>query len=204
MMEGASVSRRSLLQAIAAAVMATAAAPIGWAEVAQAIDQAHAGLEADRGKKVSFFSAAEAADVAAVAAQIIPTDDLPGAREAEVVHFIDRALSTFFSQLADDYRSQLAGFQAACRERYPDAPSFASLTSAQQIEQLKGIDRTPFFTTTHLLTLLGMFTLPAYGGNRNGVGWQLIGFQDTHAFYPPFGYYDRDYPGYVIDPVKTR
>ena len=47
--------------------------------------------------------------------------------------------------------------------------------------------------------LLGMFTLPAYGGNRAGVGWKLIGFEDTHAFYPPFGYYDRDYPGFVID-----
>ena len=62
-----------------------------------------------RDEKLSFLSAAEAADVEAVAAQIIPTDDSPGAREAGVVYFIDRALATFLSQLAGDYRAQLAG-----------------------------------------------------------------------------------------------
>ena len=51
-----------------------------------------------------------------------------------------------------------------------------------------------------LLTVLGMFTMPAYGGNRDGLGWQLIGFVDQHVFKPPFGYYDRDYPGFVVEP----
>jgi gluconate 2-dehydrogenase gamma chain len=204
-MERADLSRRSLLQAVAA-VMATAAVPLGWVEIAQAMDmdQAHAAGPAGSDAKISFLSAAEAADVDAVAAQIIPTDDSPGAREAGVVHFIDRALATFFSQLAGDYRAQLAAFRASYRERHPAALSFASLTSEQQIEHLNRIDRTPFFNTTLLLTLLGMFTLPAYGGNRNGVGWKLIGFEDAHVFYPPFGYYDRDYPGFVIDPLTTK
>jgi hypothetical protein len=49
-----------------------------------------------------------------------------------------------------------------------------------------------------LLTLVGMFALPKYGGNRDGVGWKLLGFQDQHIFEPPFGYYDRDYPGFKI------
>ena len=44
--------------------------------------------------------------------------------------------------------------------------------------------------------------MPAYGGNRDGVGWKLIGFEDRHVFQPPFGYYDRDYPGFVVDPVE--
>jgi gluconate 2-dehydrogenase gamma chain len=38
---------------------------------------------------------ADAAVVDAIAALIIPTDDTPGAREAGVVQFIDRALDTF-------------------------------------------------------------------------------------------------------------
>ena len=87
--------------------------------------------------------------------------------------------------------------------RHPDAASFASLTSAQQIEYLTSVERTPFFDTTRLLTLLGLFSMPEYGGNRNGVGWKLIGFDDQHAFQPPFGYYDRDYPGFVVDPAGT-
>ena len=202
-MESANLSRRSLLQAIAAAI-ATAAAPFGWAEVGHAMDQAHTAAPLAGEAKIAFLSAAEAADIEAVAAQIIPTDDSPGAREAGVVYFIDRALATFLSQLAGDYRAQLAAFQAAYRERYPAAASFAALTSAQQVEYLRGVDQTPFFGTTRLLTLLGMFTAPAYGGNRDGVGWKLLGFEDSHVFQPPFGYYDRDYPGFVVDPVKSK
>ena len=202
-MESANLSRRSLLQAVAA-VIGTVTSPFGWAEVAHAMDEAHAASQAARDAKTSFLSAAEAADVEAVAAQIIPTDDTPGAREAGVVYFIDRALATFFSQLAGDYRTQLATFQAAYRERHPTALSFASLTSGQQVEYLKGVDQSPFFKTTRLLTLLGMFSLPSYGGNRDAAGWKLIGFEDSHVFYPPFGHYDRDYPGFVIDAVKSR
>ncbi len=202
-MQSANFSRRSLLQALAATV-AAAATPCGWAEVAQALDQAHAAAHIGADAKISLLSAAEAADVEAVAAQIIPTDDSPGAREAGVVYFIDRALATFLAQLATDYRAQLADFQAACRAEHPGVVSFASLTSEQQVEYLTRVDQTPFFNTTRLLTLLGMFSLPAYGGNRDGLGWKLIGFEDRHVFQPPFGYYDRDYPGFVIDSVKTK
>jgi gluconate 2-dehydrogenase subunit 3-like protein len=201
-MESASLSRRSLLQAIAA-IVASAATPLDWTEVASAMDGAHAaGPGAD--PKLTFFNASDAADIEAVAAQIVPTDDSPGAQEAGVVYFIDRALATFYAQLAGDYRAQLAAFQSAFRARHPHAVSFASLTSAQQVEYLKQVDETPFFNTTRLFTLLGMFTLPAYGGNRDGVGWKLIGFEDAHVFQPPFGYYDRDYPGFVIDATKPQ
>ena len=31
-----------------------------------------------------------------------------------------------------------------------------------------------------------------------------MGFEDRHVFVPPFGYYDRNYPGFVIDPVKIK
>jgi gluconate 2-dehydrogenase gamma chain len=196
------LSRRALLQAIAGAM--AAAVPFGWTEVAQTAHEVHAAVQAGGSAKISFLSAAEAADIEAVASQIIPTDDSPGAREAGVVYFIDRALATFLSQLAGDYRAQLAAFQAACRERHPAAGSFASLTSEQQIEYLNGVDQTPFFTTTRLLTLLGMFSLPTYGGNRDGVGWKLLGFEDAHVFQPPFGYYDRDYPGFVIDLERIK
>lgn len=197
-MNDATLSRRSLLQAIGAA-LATASMPFGWTEIAQGIDAAQTAAQSAGDAKISFLTAAEAADVEAVAAQIIPTDDSPGAREAGVVYFIDRALATFFSQLAGDYRAQLTAFQTAFRTEHPAVPSFASLPSKEQVEYLRGVDQTPFFTTTRLLTLLGMFSLPAYGGNRDGVGWKLIGFQDAHFFRPPFGYYDRDYPGFVID-----
>ena len=45
--------------------------------------------------KLEVLTAEQARQVEAIACQIIPTDDLPGAREAGVVYFIDRALKTF-------------------------------------------------------------------------------------------------------------
>ena len=190
------------MQAIAA-TMATAAMPLPWVEIVHAEGETHVTAQGDE-SKTSFLSAGEAADIEAVASQIIPTDDTPGAREAGVVYFIDRSLASCFSRLAADYRAQLAAFQAAFRERHPSAGSFASLPSERQVEYLKGVEQTPFFTTTRLLTLLGMLCQPVYGGNRNGVGWKLLGFEDAHAIAVPFGYYDRDYPGFIIDPVTIK
>ena len=143
-MESVNLSRRSLLQAIAGMV-ATAATPLGWADVAQAMDEARAAAQRGGDAKLSFLSAAEAADIEAVAAQIIPTDDSPGAREAGVVYFIDRALATFSPSSPATIARSSPRFQAAFRERHPAARSFASLTSEQQVEYLKGIDQTPFF-----------------------------------------------------------
>jgi gluconate 2-dehydrogenase gamma chain len=202
-MERLNLTRRALVQAVAG-VFATAALPLDWVDVAHAMAAARDTGQGRAGATFSFLSAADAADIEAVAAQIIPSDDSPGAREAGVVYFFDRALATFYSQLAADYLPQLAAFQAEYRQKYPAVRSFASLTSEQQIEHLKGVEQTPFFTTTRLLTLLGMFALPQYGGNRDGAGWKLIGFEDRHVFRPPFGYYDRGYPGFVIDPVKIK
>lgn len=202
-MDSLELSRRSLLHALATA-LAAMALPVGWADVAEAMQHAHAGPLPVGHSSLSFLTPSEAADVDAIAAQIVPSDDTPGAREAGVVRFIDGALSTFWSQLAGDYRAQLKVFQAAVRERHSSATSFAALTSDQQILVLRENERTPFFNMTRVLTLLGMFSLPAYGGNREGVGWKLIGFEDAHVFQPPFGYYDRDYPGFVIQTLPVK
>ena len=189
-MDSEDFSRRLLLKALAATIGA-AVVPAGWLEIAQAAGQEHQG-------KLSFFSASEAADVEAVAAQIVPTDETPGAREAGVLHFIDLALATYFPQLASDYRANLAEFQSTFRGRHPGAASFSALASDEQVAFLKTVDLTPFFETTRLLTLLGMFTMPKYGGNRDELDWKLIGFEVKHVFQPPFGFYDRDYPGFFV------
>ena len=125
--------------------LARAALPLSWAEIAQASHQAHAATPPSGKARLSFLSAVEAADVEAVAAQIVPTDDTPGAREAGVVYFIDRALATFLSRLAIDYRAQLTEFQAAFRGSHPGAASFAALPSAEQVDYLKTVDQDAVF-----------------------------------------------------------
>src|ERR1700733_2935747 len=62
-----------------------------------------------------FLTAADAADVDALCAQIVPSGATPGAREAHAVYFIDKSLSTYFASMAPDYRLGLADFQAQFR-----------------------------------------------------------------------------------------
>jgi hypothetical protein len=136
------------------------------------------------------------ADVEAITSHIIPTDTTPGAKEAGVTQFIERALGSFLAAVAEDFRAGLAEFQRGVQARYPNSTSFASLGEVRQMEWLRSIEHSAFFTLMRELTVLGMFSNPSYGGNRNGVGWQLLGFKDEHVYAPPFGYYDRDYPGF--------
>jgi len=149
-----------------------------------------------------FLNAGDAADVQAIAAQIYPSGATPGATEAHAVHFIDRALATFFADWSADFRAGLKEFQSGFRSSNPALPSFAKAGSEAQIAYLKKIEGTAFFNAARTLTLLGMFTSPKYGGNFQRSGWKMMGFADQHAFTPPFGYYDREYTGFV--PYSTE
>jgi gluconate 2-dehydrogenase gamma chain len=139
------------------------------------------------------LTAAQAEALDALTAQIIPTDDLPGAREAGVVRFIDRGLASFASQQQDLFTSGLAELESVARA-YPGATSFASLRPEQQVELMQAMEarQSQFFEAVLAATMAGMFANPEYGGNQDKVGWKLIGFEDRFAWQPPFGYYDRD------------
>jgi hypothetical protein len=168
-----------------------------WPDIAAAAHHAEAMPEGAGSAGFQFFTADDAADVEAIAGQIVPSGATPGAREARAVYFIDRALATFFAAWSAHFRSGLAGFQSGFRAANPASASFAAAGSAEQIEYLKTVDLTPFFDSVRTLTLLGMFSSPKYGGNYGGAGWAMMGFKDQHAFTPPFGYYDREYTGFV-------
>jgi len=144
----------------------------------------------------------DAADVEAIASQIMPSGATPGAREAHAVQFIDRALATFFADWSADFRAGLKDFQSGFAAAAPAGGTFTGAAADAQIAYLKTVETTPFFASVRTLTLLGMFTSPKYGGNFQGSGWKMMGFADQHAFTPPFGYYDREYSGFV--PYSTE
>lgn len=184
-------SRRAMIEGI-----------LGLAGVAALCDLATAratAAEARNSATLRFFNAHEAATIDALVAQIIPTDETPGAREMGVVRFIDYALAGFLSPLAAAFRTGLTDFETQFRAHHAESNGFATLSADQQILWLGRVEHTPFFESLQRLTVLGALTMPQYGGNHNGLGWQLIGFQDLHAFTPPFGYYDRDYPGFGVE-----
>jgi hypothetical protein len=166
-----------------------------WPDIARGAHHADAAPEALSGFRV--LSAQEAADVDTIAQHIVPSGKTPGAREAKVIHFIDHAFATFFASMVDEFRHGLADFQQAFKRAHPQSASFAAADSKDRLAFLKTVDREPFFQSVRFLSVLGLLASPKYGGNYGGIGWKLIGFEDKHAFTPPFGYYDRDYPGFV-------
>ena len=159
-----------------------------WSGILDA--KAHAQQATRQPVHLAFFTHEQAADVDAMASQIIPTDDTPGAHEAGCVYFIDRALTTFLSDNQPIYTQGLKDLQAKTKELFPSAGKFSALTSGQQIQLLTAIENTKFFATVRAHIIIGMFASPAHGGNCNQAGWELIGFEDTLKFKPPFGYYD--------------
>lgn len=145
-----------------------------------------------RGEDFRKLTEEDANELAAIAARIIPTDETPGATEAGVVYFMDNVLG-------DNRDEELAIVRAGIRELQTagalqfNSPYFYLLDAAQQDQLLGAIEQTEFFQALRFLTVAGMFALPEYGGNRDKIGYQLIGFEDRHAWVPPFGYYDADY-----------
>ncbi len=140
------------------------------------------------------FTPEEAADFEALTAQIIPSGDTPGAKEAGVVYFADLSLAQVdgFVPMLQPVRAGLSELKDRAKEKGNDT-SFAELPDADQKEIIAAIESTPFFSLARLLTLFGLFAHPKYGGNRDKAGWELIGFVDRHGWQPPFGHYDVDY-----------
>jgi gluconate 2-dehydrogenase gamma chain len=170
-------------------------AALHWPAVTEAAEHAAHMRDAVPPAKLEVLSAGEAAEIEAAAGRIIPSDGTPGAREAGVIYFIDRALATFAAGQRDDYAKGLPVLQAKTREMFPNTSRFSQATPGQQDTVLKALEGQPIFELIREHTIMGFLTVPARGGNRGKVGWKHIGFDDSPAFAPPFGYYDRDYSG---------
>jgi gluconate 2-dehydrogenase gamma chain len=185
-----------------------------WPAMLAAATHAHQAAKSASPVNFEFFSAEQAAEVDAISARIIPTTDTPGAREAGVVFFIDRALVTFAKDNQKAYAEGLPALHARVRELFPTLDKFSAGTPEQQDQVLESLDeqsggggRRPFrpsagaqsfFETLRVHIVMGFLIDPESDkrGNRGGTGWKVIGRENEHMFQPPFGYYDKDYPGW--------
>jgi gluconate 2-dehydrogenase gamma chain len=178
----APLSRRSLLRASLLAGLS--------AEVLEALQHAHESAQAGDGK-LQYLDPQAAAEIEALAAQIIPSEDGPGAKEAGVVYFIDRALASFDQDQREIYRSGLAAYMTGLAAgRSGLATDRTGLAIEHATGSIAAIEHTEFFQALRRHVVMGFLASPAWGGNRDKVGWKLIGFEDAGAFQPPFGYYD--------------
>jgi gluconate 2-dehydrogenase gamma chain len=162
------------------------------ADIAAAQQHAHDAVRSLTPAAFQTLDPATAAEIDAITSQIVPSVDGPGAHEAGVVYFIDRALSTFDADLREAYRTGMAMAQEKRREMFPGSATIAMLSTEQQMQLIHGIETTDFFELLRTHTMYGFLGNPSYGGNRDRVGWKLIGFEDRMAYQPPFGYYDGE------------
>jgi gluconate 2-dehydrogenase gamma chain len=227
----APLSRRSLLRASLLAGLS--------AEVLDALQHPHESAQAGEAK-LQYLDPQAAAEIEALAAQIIPSDDGPGAKEAGVIYFIDHALATFDQDQREIYRTGLAAYRSglaaagtglathdtglaayrsglATQDKGLAAPgaglathdtglaasgtgpateqsglatSGSALAASPATGSIASIEHSEFFEALRRHVVMGFLASPAWGGNRDNVGWKLIGFEDAGAFQPPFGYYD--------------
>ncbi len=124
-----------------------------------------------------------AAVVEAAAARIFPTTETPGATEAGVINYIQRLLGEAFPELASLYRSGCRALNRHAKRRFgvgflriavTDRDLVLADFEADQVPDFK--QATDFFEMLRDHTMEGVLGEPAYGGNRDMVGWRLVGF----------------------------
>jgi gluconate 2-dehydrogenase gamma chain len=129
------------------------------------------------------FTNDEWTTLAAIVDRMLPSDEDPGALEADVPEYIDRMLQTpQIGQMKENFISGLAAIDRRS-QRLHKVP-FAKATAAQQDELLTIFKNSPeksgearWYEILVVLTLEGFLGDPSYGGNKNEVGWKLVGFE---------------------------
>jgi gluconate 2-dehydrogenase gamma chain len=184
-------NRRVFLRAAAAAGAAWATADL--AKVEDALAWAAAQTSEAGAPQLRALTASQAGVITAMAERILPSvDGRPGAREAGVIYFIDRSLSTFNASHKMLYVNGVQDLNRQAAGKWKGTPDFAALAAAQQDELLRAIEQTPFFLAVRFDTIAGMFALPSWGGNRDFMGWHLLGMTHAARYEPPFGFYDAE------------
>ncbi|MGO9113849.1 MAG: gluconate 2-dehydrogenase subunit 3 family protein [Thermoguttaceae bacterium] len=133
-----------------------------------------------------FLTDAEASLLDSVCAQIIPTDQDPGAKEAGCVTFIDRQLVGAHQRFAVKYRAGLASLAAMCQALH--SKSFEELSSEEQIKLLekletgqvpkehwKIVSSAEFFQLVCDHSMQGFYGSPRHGGNKDYVSYRMLG-----------------------------
>lgn len=149
-------------------------------------------------RPLTNLTARETEILSAMVDRLIPSDEMgPGALEAGVLRYIDRALSEAESDAADAYRSGLAALDTY--SRYTRGGPFIDLSTIDQDSVLIDVQigaatgagvgfvggSGSFFNMVKSHTWQGMFGDPEYGGNVNFAGWDLLDYPGVRLRVSP-------------------
>ena len=144
-----------------------------------------------RGQTLQALTRQQAQLVEAIAARIFPATDSPGAVEAGALFYIDRALAGAHKHLLPQYRRGLKALERRAKAKFGD--SFLRLSATRQDAVLRELetgrikelrDGDEFFKILRSHVLEGVFGEPSYGGNKDLIGWRLVGFPGQQYGYP--------------------
>ena len=167
---------------------------------------------------ITFFNAHQAATVEAMTARIIPgTPADPGAREADVIVYVDRELQPLDRRGVEalDRRAHEAhgATFVDCTDEQQDAMLADLLAEVAPTLDTPGVDEDTsliayFGAVVHQHTIEGMFGDPAYGGNRDGAGWKLLGFPGARWGYSAeemrYGYDSGQIPVTTLEDLRRQ
>ncbi len=149
-------------------------------------------------RALTNLTAREAEILSAMVDRLIPSDEMgPGALDAGVLRYIDRALSEAESDAADAYRAGLAALDTY--SRYTRGGPFIDLSTVDQDSVLIDVQigaatgagvgfvggSGSFFNMVKSHTWQGMFGDPEYGGNVNFAGWDLLDYPGVRLGVSP-------------------
>ncbi len=134
-----------------------------------------------------FFTDAEAELLVAICEQIIPRDDVGGATDAGVIHYIDRQVAAgMLREHAPTYRRGLEAFRLTCLAAHQAA--FTELSTEAKTEVLRTIEaaradpapwgepaQDAFFRLVVDHTMQGFYGSPRHGGNRGYLSYRMLG-----------------------------
>ena len=133
-----------------------------------------------------FLNEEEIGLLDAIVEQIIPTDDFPGGKWANVSNFIDKQLNTYYRKHQLAYREGLAAFERTVIQQ--KGKKFEELTFEEQTAMLKMMeagefsgdywkDHSPanFFDMVRQHSLQGFYGSPVHGGNRGYISYHMLG-----------------------------
>lgn len=139
-----------------------------------------------------FFTISEAELIIAIAEQIIPGDEDPGATDANVINFIDKQLAGYYSEFQDIYRNGISAVQKSSERlhhkefqqlQWDIQTNFLQKMSNGELPQEDWPEnkQKEFFEMIRNHTMQGFYGSPRHGGNKYYMSYKMLKFDYPHV-----------------------